>query len=333
MKRGVFITFDVECSMGGAFGDPGLRPVPPSRAIWGEYNGRKLGLPLIVEILQQHGLAGTFFVEAFTDEQGYPGEIERACEYLLNHGQDVQLHVHPNRMRYALERQGKSYPRTDYIADLSPDGQLTLLEKGRDRIARWTGRPAIAFRAGNMGASEETLEHLEAAEIPIDSSYTFSFAGGQCRFSPEEPYNGSKWYGGVLELALSGFYQLRLPGMHPAKPVDLMSISFEECRDAIRRITGAGADAVMILHSFSLFKWRNKQYEGGKLNRIVTGRFRRFCRWLAASESPPAYTFAQLHEAIVNKTYEANHVPPCRLSHPRAVVRKAMQAWNNLYWT
>ena len=37
--------------------------------------------------------------------------------------------------------------------------------------------------------------------------------------------------------------------------------------------------------------------------------------------------------AIADKTYQAKHVPPCRLAHPRAIVRKAVQAWNNLHWT
>jgi peptidoglycan/xylan/chitin deacetylase (PgdA/CDA1 family) len=333
VKRGVFITVDVECSMGGAWQNGSLKPVPPSRAIWGEYGNEKLGLPLIVEILEEHGLAGTFFVEAFTDDQGYPGQTERVCEYLLDHGQDIQLHIHPNHKHYGLKQQGKPHPRTDCIADLSPHDQLAMLQEGSERIQRWTGRRPVAFRAGNMGASEETLDQVAAAGLRIDSSYVFSYAGGQCRFSPDGPYNGSKWYGDVLELALSAFYQLRFPGLHPAKPLDLMSISFEESRDAIRRICGAGADAVAILHSFSLFKWRNVQYDGGRPNRIITRRFRRFCRWLAGAEGFPTHTFSEVAKAAADKTYEACHLPPCRLTHPRAVVRKAVQAWNSLYWT
>jgi len=332
VKCGVFVTFDVECSMGGAWSDPNLKPVPPARAVWGQYDGKEFGLRLIVQILEQEGLAATFFVEAFTDDQGFPGETERICHYLLDHGQDVQLHIHPNHKHYGLKLQGKSYPFEDNIADLPSRDQLAMLQEGSDRIERWTGHRPVAFRAGNMGASEATLGQLKEAGILIDSSYSFPFLGGQCRFRSREAYNGSKWYGGVLELALSSFLQLRFPGLHPAKPLDLMGISFEECRDATHLICGAGADAVMILHSFSLFKWRNKQYEGGRLNGIVTRRLRRFCKWLADSEFP-AHTCTQLHEAVVDKTYNAHHVPLCRLRHPRAVVRKAIQAWNNLYWT
>jgi peptidoglycan/xylan/chitin deacetylase (PgdA/CDA1 family) len=318
--------------MGGAWGNPTLKPVPPLRGAWGEYGSRQLGLPWIVEILEQHGLVATFFVEAFMEDQGHPGEGERICQYLLDRRQDVQLHIHPNHRHYGLRQRGLSAPFTDDIADLSPVDQLALLQEGSDRIQRWTGRRPVAFRAGNMAASEQTLQQLEAAGVPIDSSYAFPYAGGQCRFSARDPYNGSKWYGGVLEMALSGFRQTLASELGRPKPLDLMGISFEECRDAIRLICGAGADAVVILHSFSLFKVRNVQYERGKVNRIVARRFRRLCQWLAAGQ-PPVCTFGDLARAIADKTYQARHVPPCRLVHPRALVRKAVQAWNHLYWT
>jgi hypothetical protein len=294
-----------------------------------------LGLPRIVEILQSRGLAATFFVEAFTDEQGYPGEMEQACHYLLDHGQDVQLHIHPNHFHFGLQRQGKPYPKTDYMADLGPAEQQALLAEGCRRLEQWTGRKPVAFRAGNMGASEETLEQLAAVGIPIDSSYTFPYLGGQCRFRTGSLYNGSRWYGGVLELALSGYRQIGLPGRRSAKPLDLQGVSFEECRSAIRQIWAAGADAVVILHSFSLFKVRNQQYDDGRPDRIVTRRFRRLCDWLTGSAGthPPVATFSQLAEAMRSGVYRAADVPPCRLTHPRALVRKAVQAWNHLYWT
>ena len=332
MKPGVFITFDVECSMGGAWGNPSLRPVSPLRAVWGEYGCRKLGLPWIVEILERHGLTATFFVEAFMEDQGYPGHGERICQYLLTHEQDVQLHIHPNHKHFGLKQQGQPFPFTDSLADLSPAEQLALIRTGSDRIQQWTGRRPHAFRAGNMGASEESLRQLEAADIRIDSSYTFPYLGGQCRFNDTARYNGSKWYGGVLEMAMSGFRQTILSELGRPKPLDLMGISFEECRDAIRRIHGAGVDAVMILHSFSLFKVRNVQYEGGKADWIIARRFRRLCAWLA-KEQMPVYTFSELANALAAGTYEARCVAPCLLVHPRALVRKAVQAWNRMYWT
>jgi len=335
MRPGVFITVDVECSMGGAWGDPGVRPVPPARAMMGEYGGQALGVPLITGILRDRGLRATFFVEPFAEEQGHPGETERVCAHLVEHGQDVQLHVHPNHRHYGSHRRGLPYRFTDDMADLPAEEQEALVREGAARLGRWCGRAPVAFRAGNMGASEETLGALAAAGIRIDSSYAFPYAGGQCRFSPADPWNGSRWYGDVLEVALSGF---RLPGWlptdPPAKPLDLVGVSFEECREAIRRICGAGADAVVILHSFSLFKVRNAQYDGGRPNWIVTRRLRRLAAWLAAEAARyPVHTFADLAEAVAAGRYEARSAPPPRLSGARALVRKGVQIYNRFYWT
>lgn len=334
MKPGVYITFDVECSMGGAWNDDTIKPVPPSRAIWGRYGDRELGLPLITQILQDSGLAVTFFVEPFNKELGHPGKTEDVCKYLIENGHDVQLHVHPNHKQYSLKQQGKDFIYTDQIAHLSADAQLALLQEGSRRLEQWTGKPPVAFRAGNMGASEETLRQLGAAGIHIDSSYTFPYVGKQCEFADTELYNGSKWYGDVLEMALSAFYQPNLPGLHPTKPVDLVGISFEECRDATEKILAAGADVVLILHSFSLFKVRNHQYDGGKLNRVVARRLRRMCEWLARNaKDAPTYTFTQLADAVAEGKYDARTVPPCRLNRPlRAVTRKLVQAANRAYW-
>lgn len=334
MKRGVFITFDVECSMGGAFEDSRLRPVPPSRAVMGEYGDRKMGLPLITEILRENGLAATFFMEVFSEEQGYPGEAQRACQLLLDCGQDIQLHIHPCYYYYSRHARKLPYPATDDMSDLTPAQQRELLAEGCRRLVKWTGKAPEAFRAGNMGLREEDLANLSAEGITIDSSYTFPYAGGQCHFSGANPYNGSRQYGGVLELALSGFLQPRIPGLAKAKPLDLMGISFRECRDSIRRICRADADAVLILHSFSLFKVRNVQYDGGRPNRVVINRFRRLCRWLSDNRDEfPAYTFSGLARAIADKQYKANAVAPCRISGPTPLIRKAVQAYNRWYWT
>jgi peptidoglycan/xylan/chitin deacetylase (PgdA/CDA1 family) len=334
MKSGVYITFDVECSMGGAWGDDQLKPVPPRRAVMGQYGNREFGLPLITDILQQHDLAGTFFVEAFMAEQGYPAEAETICKYLLDRGQDVQLHIHPCNTFYHQKQQGKEYTYCDMIDQLPAEQQHRLLTEGAARIERWTGRPTTAFRAGNMSASPDLLKQVSAAGIKIDSSYGLSFVGGRCRFNPDDLFNGSRWYGDVLELALSGFTLPRIPVLHRTKPLDLVGISFAECRNAIRNICTAGADAVVILHSFSLFKVRNYQYDGGRLNRIVTSRFKRLCRWLSEHRDQyPTYTFSELATAVARGDYAAKAVAPCRLSGTRAVLRKAVQVYNNFYWT
>jgi peptidoglycan/xylan/chitin deacetylase (PgdA/CDA1 family) len=321
--------------MGGAWGGPELKPIPPKRGMMGVYGDRTFGVPLICDILNRHNLKATFFLEPFNDELGYPGETEPVARFLVERGQDIQLHVHPNHFHYGLHLAGKPFTHTDQMADLPPDWQKTLVIDGADRIAKWIGKRPIAFRAGNMGASEDTLKILPDTGIWIDSSYTFPYVGGQCRFPAGAPYNGSKWYGDVLEVALSGFRQTKFPMLlKPAQPIDLMGASFQECRDAVQMICDAGADAVVILHSFSLFKVRDKQYNGGKLNRVVTRRFERFCEWLAANrENYPARTFSEMGRMIKEEGYKPKALAPCKLNRPlRALTRRVVQVLNRFYW-
>lgn len=334
IKPGVFLTFDVECSMGGAWQNSSLRPVPPSKGMMGRYGKRSLGLPLICDILARHHIKATFFLEPFNAELGWPGQTESVCYFLVNQGHDVQLHIHPNHFHYGLYRQGQSYCYTDQISELRLKDQKKMVIEGANRIAKWTGRRPIAFRAGNMGASEATLSILPSAEIWMDSSYTFPYVGGQCRFSDTALYNGSKWYGDVLEVALSGFKQPHWPGLYPCKPLDLMGASYEECRDAARMICDAGADAVLILHSFSLFKKRDLQYNNGKLNWVVTKRFERLCEWLNTHrETYPSRTFLEMGRLIKKQNYAPKAIAPCMIKRPfRALVRKAIQGLNHFYW-
>jgi peptidoglycan/xylan/chitin deacetylase (PgdA/CDA1 family) len=334
MQPGVLITFDVECSMGGAWQNPDLRPVPPRLGMMGEYGGRRLGIPLICDILERSRLGATFFVEPFNDELGWPGETEPVVRHLAERGQDIQLHIHPNHYHYGERLAGRPYPMTDQIADLPVEKQAELMQKGAEMLERWGGRRPIAFRAGNMGASEETLRAMKAAGLWVDSSYTFPYVGGQCRFRETERYNGARWYGDILEVALSAYLQPRFPGLYPSKPVDLMGSSFEECRDAVEMMCDAGADAVVILHSFSLFKVRDKQYRQGRPNRVVIRRFERFCRWLDAHrEKYPPRTFTELGRLVREEGYQPRSVPPCLVNKPlRALTRKVVQGLNNLYW-
>lgn len=334
MNPGIFITFDVECSMGGAWQNSDLKPISPRLGMMGEYGDNQFGIPLICDILERSDLQATFFIEPFNAELGHPDQTEPVVRFLVDKNQDIQLHIHPNHIHYGQHRAGEKYVRTDQMADLDVTTQKQMIVAGAELLENWSGVRPVAFRAGNMGASEETLLAMHDAGLWIDSSYTFPYVGGQCRFAEQERYNGSKWYGDVLEVALSAYQQPNIPALHPAKPVDLMGSSFEECRDAVEMICDAGGDAVLILHSFSLFKVSDKQYSGGKLNRVVLRRFEKFCQWLDDNRHTyPPRTFAELGRLVADENYQPKNVPPCTINKPlRALTRKFVQGLNNFYW-
>ena len=152
---------------------------------------------------------------------------------------------------------------------------------------------------------------------------------GGSAVSGKEQYNGNGTTSWRLPCRLTAAWPL-----YPSKPVDLMGSSFEECRDAVEMMCDAGADAVVILHSFSLFKVRDKQYRQGRPNRVVIRRFERFCRWLDAHrEKYPPRTFTELGRLVREEGYQPKAVPPCAINKPlRALTRKVVQGLNNFYW-
>jgi hypothetical protein len=64
-KTRVYFTIDTETSMGGAWRNAAYAPLPTTRTIFGDLGSRSYGVPLIMDILEEYGFAGTFFVEVF----------------------------------------------------------------------------------------------------------------------------------------------------------------------------------------------------------------------------------------------------------------------------
>src|SRR5690242_4448755 len=97
----VYFTVDTESSLGSAWEDPEQRPVNSDRHIFCRIGGRDHGVGLITSILSRHGFRGTFFLETLATLVNGEDDTRIVFDYLLEHNQDVQLHIHPVYRRYA----------------------------------------------------------------------------------------------------------------------------------------------------------------------------------------------------------------------------------------
>ena len=102
MTLGVQITVDVEVWPP----DDGRWPHVPLPAtadcreeiaafLWGDCNGRQLGLPYQLEVLARHGLRATFFVDPMFSFALGLQPLRDAVNLIQSHGQRVELHLHP----------------------------------------------------------------------------------------------------------------------------------------------------------------------------------------------------------------------------------------------
>ena len=333
----IFITIDVETSIGGAFTKPDkLRPVGADKRIYGQIGNREFGIPLIIDILNKHNLKATFFVEPFCSF--YFGEkiIKEICHYILNRGHDVQLHLHPNYQIFKCpdwqERAKRKELFPDIIAKYTLDEQINLIRQAK-KILEKCGVTPIAFRAGCFGANLDTLTALKENDFLIDSSYNLSFLGKTCfihpsRFtshfslltshlSPLTYLNDLALINGIYELPITNYYDFKIGNFKRLRTLDICASSFYEMKKILRYGLKKGPKYItFILHSFSLIKKRDVQYKTAKPNFIVINRFKKLCEFLSRNknlfkvitlsqfaQSLPDYGLSTKHYELSTKDY------------------------------
>ena len=247
----VVISIDTETSAG--CGPHGCIPVPIEDRILGLHGGRYYGIDLMMDLLEKHGMRGTFFVNSFLDAAYPDNEIETFVQRIQTRGHDVQFHAH------AEFRCLRLCPRRDpgcwrqctrhesFIGGNSYEAQLAILREGVRNIERWTGSYPVAFRGGSFDADETTIRVLRALGIRFDSSMDLPSHG----LSKLYAANRVADHEGVVEIPLYAFRDDIL-GRQLNKFADMESLSLFELKKLVR--TAERHDlrtAVFIMHSFS----------------------------------------------------------------------------------
>ena len=317
----VFITIDVETSIGGAFAKPDkLRPVGANKRIYGQIGNKEYGIPLIIEILNSYNLKATFFVEPFCIF--YFGEkmIKEVCHYILNHGHDVQMHLHPNYQIFKYkdwqERAKRKELFPDIIAKYNLDEQINLIRQAK-KILEKCGVTPIAFRAGCFGANLNTLTALKENDFLIDSSYNLSFLGKTCFIYPLPITNHQSLItslndltpiNGIYELPITNYYDFKIGNFKRLRNLDICASSFYEMKKILKYGLKKGPKHItFILHSFSFIKKRDVQYKTAKPNFIIINRFKKLCEFLSRNKNLfKVITLSQFAQSLPqpNKRYK-----------------------------
>jgi len=322
-KVNVFLTIDTEHSIGGAFGDPNLKPVGNEKRIFGLIGNKQYGIPLIMDIADRYGIPITFFVEVFNKYFFGAEETREVCNYILNRNHDIQLHIHPNYLNFELDDPTKLV-FSDLIGDYSLSRQAEIIEEAKEALINYGVSSPIAFRAGCFGADENTIKALRRTGFLIDSSYNTAYLENPCLL-PDIEINDLAPMHGVWEFPITNF--IEHSGLRPKRcmPLDINGVSFAEMRWVLRHAASDGPmNITIILHSFSFVKAYDVQYRKTRPRKNVIRRFERLCAFLAGhSDHFRVMTFGCLdHAALSNMSGSTNHalsvVPPF-LSLVRAV--------------
>lgn len=284
MKTIVFITVDVELSMGGAWGHADLEPLDLHACIWCKGpDGQEHGIRRIMDILEDRGLPGVFFVDTALSEIFSREAYREVCREILDRGHDVQLHLHPGAREYARRRKHgpvsrRPSPKVDWLHSYSDAEQAAMLTEGCRVLCELSGRRPIAFRSGNYAVDDRSLAAIEHAGILADLSYNTSCRGAVCRMP--RPVNAPLRVGHMVEIPVTQVLGNHLPG-RGYRPLQLNSLGAAEMRRALTQIHDSHQRAAcIVLHSFSLVKPCQQRGEALRPNPIATSRLKSLATFL-----------------------------------------------------
>lgn len=277
MGSSVLITIDTE--LNAALHGEG---VPCSTNLAIAVNGRcdrgEYGVAYKLERFAEFGIEAVFFVDPMPGLIYGSQIVADIVGPILEHGQEVQLHLHSEWLEFLTEGEFAGLSARN-MGDLPLADQKRLLARGRQMLMDAGAPEPNAFRAGNYGANDDTLQALGELGFHYDSSYNAAYAGGDCRITADHQTRSFVRHG-ITEVPISGLFDRP----DQIRPAQICALSLREMKEAM-----AGAEAEeagffnIVSHSFELISRRT-----GRLNKTVRNRFDGLCRHIA--ESPGLQT-------------------------------------------
>ena len=302
MKTYVFITIDTEVSMGGAWEDDEIEPLDLDTCVWcRQTDGTEHGIRTIMDILENYGLHGVFFVDASLHAMFGTREFSAICQTILSRGHDLQLHLHPVIKHYSELRLRGPISRmpedvSDFMHYYSQETQIRLIETACKTFAAISGCRPVAFRAGCYAVNDSTFSALAQAGILADFSCNAAFTGSTCKI--QKTMNKAYRIGSIMEFPVTQLIGNRWPGSG-YRPLEVGSISSEEMRFALSQINAGGQRvAAVVFHSFSFLKHRTNRWSEAKPDRVVRDRLHSLARFLV--DHSDQFEVARISDCITN---------------------------------
>jgi peptidoglycan/xylan/chitin deacetylase (PgdA/CDA1 family) len=308
MATNVLLTIDTELRWAGEV----------AAGAWQEtfarsYDPAGFGIPYQLAKLAEHGLRAVFFVDPMPAAWFGIEPIKRMIAPILDAGQSVELHLHP---QWANLRDGAPHGSFELI-DYDEDRQRALLEQGRALLVEAGAPQPIAFRAGSYSANDATLRAAAALGLRYDSSHNGMEHPWPSAISLPVTAIAPVAHQGMVEIPVTVIADRAGP-----RHFQICALSLAEMRAAlVHAVAGAHPVVTIVGHSFELAT-RN----GRRVNRVHRRRFDALCAFLAEHRSTmPTRTFADLDGIPLGAT--ASPLPDRRW---RAMARQAEQLWSNL---
>lgn len=266
--------------------------------------------------LARHGLKACFFVDPMPALVYGLDPIKRIVGAILDAGQEVQLHLHPNWTGAHPGDRGASHGSFELI-DYSLAEQTRLIAGAAEMLVAAGAPDPIAFRSGSYSASDDTLAALAELGFVYDSSHNGSEHPWPSAIGLPPRQIAPIAHRGVIEVPVTLIEDR--PGH--LRHFQICALSGGEMRAALDHAVRAGHSAVTIVsHGFEL-----ANRAGTRPNAVHVRRFESLCRMLAARRGGLVTEHFADRPALPLGRDDAP-LPPSAL---RTRLRQAEQLWSN----
>jgi hypothetical protein len=276
-----------------------------------------VGVAWQLEQLARHDLKACFFVDPMPALVYGLDPIKRVVGAILEAGQEVQLHIHPNWTGAHAGDKGATYGAFELI-DYSFEEQVELLAGASDMLVACGAPEPVAFRSGSYSASDDTLAALAQLGFEYDSSHNGSehpwpsaIGLGERQIAPIE-------HRGIIEVPVT----LIEDRAGHLRHFQICALSAGEMRAALDHAVLRSHSAVTIVsHGFEL-----ANRAGTRPNAAHVRRFEALCRMLASRRGVLVTEFFADRPRMALGQDDAPLAP----SLFRTRWRQAEQLWSNL---
>ncbi|WP_374945038.1 polysaccharide deacetylase [Sphingomonas sp.] len=275
-----------------------------------------VGLSYQLGLLRRHGLKACFFVDPMPSLLFGLEPFRRLVGTILDAGQEVQLHLHPNWAGAVAGDGAAAYARFELV-EYDLDEQRDLLSGAADLLVA-AGAPApVAFRAGSYAANDDTLAALAQLGFAYDSSHNGAAVPWPSQVGLPARHIAPVWRG-VVEVPVTVIEDA--PGS--LRTFQLCALSVAEARDALEHAAANAHAAVTIVsHGFEL-----ANRAGTRANAVHVRRFERLCEMLDERREALPTTHFAARPALSLGQDDA----PLGPNLLRTRWRQAEQLWSNM---
>ncbi|WEK42076.1 MAG: polysaccharide deacetylase family protein [Candidatus Sphingomonas colombiensis] len=307
----VFLTIDTEVSW--RHHAAGL---PPDEVIARSLEPADVGIAHQLAALARHRLKATFFVDPMPALAYGIAPIRAVVSAILEAGQEVQLHLHPNWRGAAIEDRAR-HDRFELSA-FTREEQRELIVHAMTLLTEAGAPLPIAFRSGSYAVNDDTLAALASLGFAYDSSH-----------------NGAEypWPSGIglpptqiAPVARLGMVEVPVTVIEDQpderRPFQICALSIREQAAALdHAITADHVATTIVGHSFEL-----AVRAGTRPNMVHTRRFAQLCALLdeRRADAPTAH-FVDRPAMPLDRADQP--LPP---DYSRRRMRQVEQAWSNI---